>query len=350
MAAFEPQDDGNWRRVKDDRPIAGPDVLRPCRNYAVANVCNWMVPTDDPHEFCASCRFTQIIPALNKPENREHWFRLERAKRRLIYSLRGLRLPLRTREEDPHHGLAFQFLEDVPSGERVLTGHSEGIITLNVAEADDAYREKTRHAMHEPYRTLLGHFRHEVGHYYWDLLVDHTPRIHRFRELFGDERADYGAALRRLYDEGPLANWETRFISAYASVHPWEDWAETWAHYLHMTDGLHSAEHWGFALMPLEADQSPLDVVDIRQRARNFDTLLFKQWMPLTLFLNALNRSLGHPDAYPFSVAPPVVEKLRFIDEIIREVGPDGSSGPPPSSMYHASSNFVADNMAQKAG
>lgn len=315
MLAFEPHDEGAW-------PVLGRNdqfVYRPCQNYRGENICNWMIPPEDPEEFCASCRLTEIIPVLSKPENKSHWYRLEQAKRRLIYSLQGLRLPIVSRAEDPVRGLAFQFLEDTAPQERVLTGHADGVITLNVAEADDPRREAMRKSMHEPYRTLLGHFRHEVGHYYWDILILDTPWIEEFRRLFGDERADYSEALQRHYQAGPPADWAQTYISAYASMHPWEDWAETWAHYLHMTDGLHTAENWGVSLRPKKPDTAPVQSVEVRERAPDFDTLFFEQWLPLTRFLNSLNRSLGHPDAYPFTIPTPVVEKLRFIDRVIRE-------------------------------
>jgi len=315
MAAFEVNDSGPWRGLGTDHP----ESYRPCRNYRVENICNWMLAADSPHEYCASCRLTEIIPSLNKPESKDRWFRLEQAKRRLIYSLQGLRLPLRSRSEDPTFGLAFQFLEDAPGDDRVVTGHDHGLITLNVAEADDARREKTRASMHEPYRTLLGHFRHEIGHYYWDILVDGSAWLDEFRTLFGDERADYGEALSRHYSEGPPTDWASHFISAYASSHPWEDWAETWAHYLHMVDGLHTAAQWGVDLRPASAVGTSVSNAFIERHGANFDTLLLQQWLPLTCFLNSLNRSLGQPDAYPFTIASPVVDKLRFIDRVIRE-------------------------------
>ena len=315
LVAFEPEENGRWRRIGASTETR----YRKCQNYELENVCNWMVAADDPNPYCESCRLTQVIPALRKPENVQRWFRLEQAKRRLIYSLYGLRLPLKSREEDPEHGLAFQFLEDVTPDQRVLTGHDHGIITLNVAEADDAKREEMRTALHEPYRTLLGHFRHEIGHYYWDVLIDNTPRIEQFRALFGDERQSYADAIDRHYRNGPPADWPNQYISAYASMHPWEDWAESWAHALHMNDGLHTAQHWGFSLHPEDTDKAPAGEVVVTQRVSDFDARYLEQWMPLTRFLNSLNRSLGHADAYPFTVAPPVLEKLRFVDAVIRE-------------------------------
>jgi len=317
MFAFEVNDQGPWRvlGVTDEKP------RRACRNYHVENVCNWMLPADSSDEYCASCRLTEIIPALNKTENKHLWYRLEQAKRRLIYSLLGLHLPLRNRSEDPEYGLAFQFLEDIPGNEHVITGHERGVITLNVAEADDVRREKTRKSMHEPYRTLLGHFRHEIGHYYWDILIGNSSWLGEYRQLFGDEQHDYAEALSHHYSGGPPPDWASHYISAYASSHPWEDWAETWAHYLHMIEALHTAAQWHVDLRTTNKTGSSTDAAYVARPASDFDALL-EQWLPLTCFLNSLNRSLGQPDAYPFTIPTPVIEKLRFIDRVIRERPP----------------------------
>jgi hypothetical protein len=163
MAAFEtPQADGVWRAAG----VEGTDLWRPCRNYTLENVCNWMVPESDAQPLCASCRHTETIPALDKPANRTSWALLEAAKRRLFYTLDKLGLARPGVAENPVHGLRFHFLEEVDAADRVLTGHDSGLVTVNIAEADDAEREARRNAMGEPYRTLLGHFRHEVGHFY----------------------------------------------------------------------------------------------------------------------------------------------------------------------------------------
>ena len=197
----------------------------------------------------AICRLTCVIPDLAINGNREKWYRLEVAKRRLIYSLR--RLGLRPFGTSAGMDLRFEFLADSPepNGPKVLTGHNEGRITINIAEADDAKARERRLTMHEPYRTLLGHFRHEIGHYYWDRLITESDLIEPFRELFGDERQDYALALKH-YQQGPSADWQNYYVSAYASTHPWEDWAETWAHYLHMTDALETAAASGLWLRP----------------------------------------------------------------------------------------------------
>jgi hypothetical protein len=298
---------------------------RQCENYAKHNVCNWAVPADDPNPLCLSCRLTRVIPDLGKPGNKEAWYKLEVAKRRLVYSLLHLGCPLKSKAEDPEYGLAFEFLADpeVPGAPPVHTGHASGVITLNVGEADDAERERRRVDLHEPYRTLLGHFRHEVGHYYWDRLVQGSPRLERFRALFGDERKDYGQALQEYYKKGPPADWQQRFVSAYATAHPWEDWAESWAHYLHMSDTLEIAAISGLSLRPQRRDEPTLKdpIAPSGDGAEPFDKLI-ADWLSLTYVLNNLSRSLGQPDAYPFVLSAPAIEKLRFVHQTIAAATP----------------------------
>jgi hypothetical protein len=312
LSAFEEAGDGLWRSL---HPKAEGALYRQCHNYAVENVCNWMIPADQPETLCRSCQLTRTIPNLTAPDNRLYWYRLEVAKRRLLYTLAALGIKVESRHENPQTGLEFEFLEETSPGEKVLTGHDNGLITLNIAEADDAYRERTRTAMHEPYRTLLGHFRHETGHYFFDRLVDGTPWLEPFRALFGDESVDYAAALDTYYRDGAPADWSQSYVSAYATMHPWEDWAETWAHYLLIVDVLDTATSYGVALIPLDpsdptlTDQTPVEDA-------SFDNLM-KRWFPLTYALNSLNRSLGMPDGYPFTLAAPVVEKLRLVHRVI---------------------------------
>ncbi|HXD05595.1 MAG TPA: putative zinc-binding metallopeptidase, partial [Burkholderiaceae bacterium] len=204
-----------------------------CANFETPAGCNWILPLherDAGQTLCRACRLNRTIPDLSVREHAQGWRLIEIAKRRLVSQLLALRLPVASKlVEDPQRGLAFDILAAPPGG-RVMTGHADGLITLDVAEADDAYRERERRALGEPYRTLLGHFRHEAGHYYWDRLVEGSRWLGDFRALFGDERADYSAALRSNYERAPPADWPARFVSRYASVHPWEDWAETWAH------------------------------------------------------------------------------------------------------------------------
>jgi hypothetical protein len=197
-----------------------------------------------------------------------------------------------------------------------MTGHDNGLITLNIAEADPAFREKVREQMHEPYRTVLGHFRHESGHYYFDRLIVGSKWMEPFRALFGDERADYAESLQRHYDNGPPEDWNERFISSYASSHPWEDWAESWAHYLHMIDTLDTAFACGMMLRPKRADEPQLVLEEQPLRSASFKDMM-ADWFALTYVLNSLNRSVGMPDAYPFTLSSKVIEKLEFIHRVI---------------------------------
>ena len=192
-----------WRRHVALSPAAGGrGGYRLCQNYKIEGICNWAVPADDDNPLCVSCRITRVIPNLADPAHRAAWYRLEVAKRRLLFTLIELGLPMANRIDDPERGLTFEFLADAdPGGAPVLTGHADGVITVNIAEADDAERERRRTAMHEPYRTLLGHMRHESGHYYWDRLIAGTPELDEFRSLFGDERADYAASLSAHYEQ-----------------------------------------------------------------------------------------------------------------------------------------------------
>jgi hypothetical protein len=299
-------------------PAAGGRRYRLCANYTQHDVCNWALPADDPNALCRSCRLTRVIPDLTRPGAKEAWYKLEVAKRRMVYTLIELGLPLLNKAEDPQHGLAYEFLADPddPAAPRPLTGHADGVITIHVAEADDAERERRRLALHEPYRTLLGHFRHEVGHYYWDRLIAGSPRLDAFRERFGDEREDYAAALERHYREGPPADWQQRFVTPYASAHAWEDWAETWAHYVHMVDTLETAATVGLSLQPRRADEPALETDPDRGLPATFDALI-EAWFPVTFALNNLNRSLGLADGYPFVLSDLQLGKLHFVHDTI---------------------------------
>ncbi len=331
LSALEPEDDTTFRALT---PAAAAGArYRQCRNYSDQQVCNWMVPVEDAQPYCRSCRLNHLIPNLNDPANRLYWYRIEGAKRRLLYTLLMLELPIVGKDRDPLHGLAFEFLADpalateftdtVGEHRHVLTGHRSGIITINVAEADASAREEMRERMNEAYRTLLGHFRHESGHYFWtQLVLPDSGLLNRARALFGDERTDYDSALKHYYVEGPRADWSQRHISAYASAHPWEDWAETWAHYLHMVDTLETARDMGFTVNGRLVSH-PHDVLQEAQHAsqpaawREGFAQLFSDWEQLTVTMNALNRSMGLPDAYPFVLSVNVAEKLRFIHDLI---------------------------------
>jgi hypothetical protein len=296
---------------------AGSPRYRLCANSIDYGVCNWAVPVDSESPFCECCRLNNVIPDLSKPENVAAWGEFEHSKRRLFYTLSALDLPIESRAER-ENGIVFSFMADSADGSnKVFTGHTDGLITINIAEADDPFREKLRKQLGESYRTVLGHFRHEIGHYYWDRLVKGSPWLEACRALFGDETYDYAEALKKHYSNPPAPDWPQYFVSSYATMHPWEDWAETWAHYLHMVDTLETARGYDLAIKPRPLDGPPKQ--GIRARALDFDNFddLLHVWVPLTVTLNSLNRSMGVRDPYPFVLTPPVIEKLRFVHEVI---------------------------------
>ncbi|UVJ45519.1 putative zinc-binding peptidase [Pseudomonas sp. LS1212] len=311
---------GTWGLTSD--PQAG--VFHRCANLDTPAACNWLVSAraQDPH--CIACSLNRTIPDLSIPENHERWRKVETAKRRLVAQLLNLGLSVISRSEDEEAGLAFDFIGVDLEGKTPVTGHANGLITLDIKEADDAHREKIRQQMHEPYRALLGHFRHEVGHYYWDRLVAGTPWLDEFRGLFGDERASYAQALERHYAEGAPLDWSSRHVSAYATMHPWEDWAETWAHYLHMMDAVDTALGFGMSSRSLELDYLPFDSQSLYrpEYAGGVEFLSFvNAWIELSGMLNELSRSMGQPDFYPFVLSAPIIAKLHFIHLVIQQAG-----------------------------
>lgn len=323
LSSLEPAENGLFKATESRRAN---QRYKKCQNYAKESVCNWMIPAgktsgqaDEP--FCVSCRLNQTIPDLTHNQNHALWQRMEIAKRRLVYSLLHFKLPVANKIDDPEQGLAFAFLEDEwkPDGSvsKILTGHDNGLITLNIAEADDSVREKIRAAMGEPLRTLLGHFRHEIGHYYWDRLVRGTGFIEPYRKLFGDERANYEEALQQHYSTGAPADWRDSFISAYATSHPWEDWAETWAHFMHIQDALEVANDFGLVGKSIRLD--PKDAG--RKTWLSSEQLSFEgiigAWTESTIALNSINRCMGLADTYPFVLSPAIVKKLQFVFDVI---------------------------------
>jgi len=309
MAALQPDGDG-YIALTRKKP-----AVRYCANID-SDGCNWLIPANQESPFCLACRHNRTIPDLSVDQNLLKWQQMEIAKHRLFYTLIALKLPLKNRLDDPEHGLAFDFLTD--HVEKVMTGHEDGLITINLNEADDAYREKLRTQMHEPYRTLLGHFRHEVGHYFWDVLVRDAGRLAECRAIFGDDDQDYGDSLKLYYAEGAPANWQNSYISAYASAHPWEDFAETWAHYLHIIDTLETASTFGLRIHPQVTKHKSLhaDLNFDPHHAKDVRTVI-DAWLPLTFAMNNLNRSMGYSDLYPFILSEPVIGKMQFIHEII---------------------------------
>lgn len=316
MTALEPSGEG-WTSSALGETFAF------CAN-AELGACNWLLPLDQAGDLCPACRHNRTIPALADDKTIDAFRRVVSAERHLFYSLLAWRLPVPNKTEDPAGGLAFDFLADEIGADGtvtpVMTGHADGVITLAIAEADDAAREKRRVLLGEPYRTLLGHFRHEVGHYYWDRLVRDGGRLDAFRALFGDERQDYAEALQRNYREGPPADWQTRFVSSYAACHPWEDFAETFAHYVHMVDALETAHALGLAISPRVEVPGQLDLeVDFAPyRQKDFEALA-NAWPPLTVAINEINRSLGQRDFYPFVLSGEILSKLEFVHALIAQ-------------------------------
>jgi hypothetical protein len=294
--------------------------VRLCGNQLDHGACNWALPEADAHRFCQACRLNEVIPNLSEPKNKEAWIRIEEAKRRLVYQLLALGLPVEPRNENPR-GISFAFKKDLPGEEKVMIGQEAGLITLNIAEAESPFREKTRLSLGESYRTLLGHFRHEIGHYYFERLVAGSPFIDAFRELFGDERASYDDAVAAHYRDGAPSDWATTFVSSYATMHPHEDWAESWAHYLHMVDTLETARSFGLTLRSNVAKGE--QKVEVATRKLDFDDFdeLSHAWVPLTIALNSLNRSMGLPDLYPFVVPELALRKIRFLHDVVEKNG-----------------------------
>jgi hypothetical protein len=310
--------------------LSGARRYHRCANYHSAAACNWLRPVDmqmpgGDDGLCLSCSLNRTIPDQNLPENHRLWQRIEVAKRRLVSQLLALGLPvttlMRTPWQDAKRGLAFDFLRTMDPMFPVMTGHAFGVITLDAQEADDAHREATREALKEPYRTLLGHMRHEVAHYYWDRLVAGTPWIEPFRQLFGDERKDYAQALQTHYAIGAPFDWAQRHVSAYASSHPWEDWAETWAHYLHMRDGMDTARSFGFEASDIVVDKPPYTLGALwdstRPGAQAYLDFI-NNWLSITTVLNELSGSMGERDFYPFVLPAAAVAKLQLVHEVVK--------------------------------
>lgn len=288
-----------------------------CAHHAYPGTCNWLAAAGRGG-FCAACALNEVIPDLSEARRVRLYHEVEKAKRRLLFTLMSLRLPVEGRAERPD-GLAFRILADARLDEahptldvhdEVTTGHAQGEITINLLEADPVLREEMRLAMNESYRTLLGHFRHESGHYYWQRLVAHGDALDEFRDRFGDERRHYQDSLDAYYRNGPPPGWQGEYVVAYASSHPLEDFAECWGHYLHMVDTLQTAADDGLAI-------GGVRLADPTCAALLFDEIL-EQWRALAPAMNDLNRSMGLADAYPFSLTEPIIAKLDFVHELVK--------------------------------
>lgn len=328
------------------RPVGGEWAL--CQNGSDFAACNWLVPAGEPG-FCVACRLNRTVPDLSVPEALQQWRRMEVAKRRVIYSLLRLGIAPVDQREDAS-GLLFDFLAPV-EGQPVITGHADGVITLNILEADDVYRERERQALGEPYRTLMGHFRHELGHYYWDRFFggreEGDALLAEFRTLFGDEREDYAAALERHYSTGPAAAPVSgTHISSYAAAHPWEDWAETWAQYLHVLDGVETAQSFGWASENIPLPFTPFTPAEVLANGHSSGSVFLKavnrwvrrspagielvhgagseaeflevlnRWARLSPALNELAASLGHATLNPFVLSVVTVRKILFVHKV----------------------------------
>ena len=295
-------------------------------NQQITLGCNWLTEEEQSAEQRGRCLAGSLIkrePDADDTPAREKLMPTAAAMRRLVYQLLNIGLPV-----DPYWrtegGLAFDLLSSYSTGEKVTIGHANGVITIDVVESLDDYRESLRVRLGEPYRTLLGHFRHEIGHYYQNILVENgsgaTKYLTRCRQLFGDERAGYADSLKRHYQLGAPDGWEASFISEYATMHPWEDFAECFAHYLHITDTMDSSREAGMVLhadrvrFAASRDIAPLESYD----NASIERLLF-DWRWISSFFNRINAAMGKGPLYPFDIPPAVVDKLGFVHRVIRE-------------------------------
>ncbi|WP_457301147.1 zinc-binding metallopeptidase family protein [Phyllobacterium sp. P5_D12] len=316
MRAISSEAVGSWRFVRGERLDACM-----CAN-ASFDVCNWLVDPLASRGFCLSCRHNRLVPSIKTSEGLNHWRKISRAQQHLFYSILRWNLPHPDRDEDPTGGLVFDFLEDqhLPSGMIVpaMSGHDEGLITIRAAEADDATREEARQSVHELYRTLLGHLRHESGHFIWNKLVRDGNDLENYRSVFGDERADYEQALQHYYANGPLLGWQESFVSAYASSHPWEDFAECFAHYIHIVDSLETAREFGVAAKPPKHLAMAASINFDPYQADNAEQLV-STWVPLSIAINSIQRSMGQSDSYPFVLSSPVIVKLEYLHRLVQK-------------------------------
>lgn len=317
---------GYWNRERSMltyNPIGGALICNEnhveykyCKNK-VHGVCNWVIETSDPNEYCEACQLNRTIPDLSEKKNFENWRHLEVAKHRLIYQLIKIGLPIPSKITNEEEGLCFDFVAGKGNPE-LMTGHANGVITILLKEADSVLREQMRKDLFEPYRTLIGHLRHEVGHYFWDRLVFTNPDVlNTFRDIFGDERQNYSEALKKHYRDGPRQDWEKEFISKYAASHPWEDWAESWAHYLHIISMVESAYFFGIQVDPKTINgEMKVDVSFDPYTVEDFDQII-QTCVPLSFAVNSINRAMGVPDLYPFVLTAHVIEKMKFIHRLL---------------------------------
>lgn len=303
-------------------PELSEQEFSPCSQRATACNCNWMLKADLSGNNCLSCQLTRIIPQLDTPGNAELWAKAELVKRRMLSQLLRLGLPVASKATSPT-GLEFRFMAPTPS-EVVLTGHESGVITLNIREADDSEREAMREMMGEKYRTLAGHMRHELGHYYWDLLSRDDTWLRNFRANFGDERQNYDDALRIHHQNGAPPDWQQTHISAYASSHPWEDWAETFGHFLHLEEALCLSKHFGLEPNSLRLSAAKFTTAALPGDSDEVASAAFiddvNRWIRLSLLINELAEGLGQPHPSPFILNIATVAKLWQVKSSLQKL------------------------------
>lgn len=288
---------------------------RYCKNQE-HDICNWLVPKNAEQDFCRACQLNRTIPNLSDRENFQKWRNLEVAKHRLIYQLQRIGLDLPSKMTNPD-GLCFDFIAKTENP-NIMTGHANGVITILLREADAASREQAKQVMNERYRTLIGHLRHEVGHYFWEQLISKDQdALQSFRSIFGNEEENYNNALKKYYETGAHPNWSHSYISKYATSHPWEDWAETWAHYLHIMDMVETAHYFGLKVnkktfsknMKIAPSKDPYTIEDFE--------IIVQTCVSLSFVVNSINRAMGIPDVYPFLITKVVLDKMKFVHQLL---------------------------------
>ena len=306
--------DSETRSIRTLLPTAEPAMFtawgssRPlwrCLNTAWG--CNWTLPAHTGATWCRSCALTRGRPDDERPAALDAWARAEAAKRRLVHQLDDLGLPVVARSDAIPGGLAFDFVALPGTGG--ITGHRDGVVTLDLAEVDDRYRDDLRRQLGERFRSVIGHLRHEIGHYYWTTLVQQPGREPAVRRTFGDERVDYGDALAGHY--AGATSWDVRrFVSPYAASHPLEDWAETFAHYLHILDATGTAVAHGLLPDPAGAIAGPTATLDF--------SAVLAAWRSLHVALDAISEAVGSPAVFPVDPLDTVTAKLVVVHELVQ--------------------------------
>ncbi|MEE4383347.1 MAG: putative zinc-binding metallopeptidase [Pseudomonadales bacterium] len=266
--------------------------------------CNWIAP--EAGAFCRACAMTALAPDPAVPGAMANWAQTEAAKRWVLDNLGRWNW---FRPEDPGARPVFHMLDEGRTP--VLMGHVDGVVTISVAECDPVLRTTRQEALAEPYRTMIGHVRHEVAHMLWWRLSLRADFLDAFRATFGNERTDYRAALEHHYAHGPPAAWREHFLTSYASTHPHEDWAETAAHLLHLTDIADSFVAAGLSVEGVPGGfRDPYADPDAGR--------LLRASTAVAVGVNHVNRSMGLSDLYPFVLSAAALGKLAFVHDWLR--------------------------------